>query len=273
MGAVTPYHHGISVTNLAAMRAAAAAIGFTKIEPGAETPRHYANVEGDKIGQMIAGWLGDEISTHYVENPATGQQLDLVEIAARSLVARPGEQPAQGDTTVGIPCADPDAGYAAMYAAAPELEFSGPADAGKEDGITFTVDGQRFILTRRAQPFTIVHYASSAWPEAKRFYEDVLGACFFQLPNRGATERYRVENAPGRMDIEISGTTPIAAPSAGKKYPGANHFRILNLNLDAIPARVEATGLGTWLFPPRGGFAQIYGPTNEFIELYDQSVT
>ena len=273
MGNVTPYHHGISVTNLAAMRAAAAAIGFTRIEPGAETPRHYANVPGDAIGQKIAGWLGDEITTHYVENPETGQQLDLVEIAAHSRLPRPGVEPAQGDTTIGIPVTDPEGAYAAMRDAAQGLIFSEPEDAGKENGITFSVDGQRFILTRKAEPFSIVHYNARAWPEAQTFYEKVLGACFFDLPNRGQTVRLRVENAPGRMDIEISPETPVAPAGAGKKYPGANHFRLLNLKLTEVEERVRESGVGTWLFPPRGGFAQIYGPTGEFIELYDRSVS
>ena len=121
---ITPHHHGISVRDLAAWRAAIAPLGFFVPEPGAETPRHYANVDGDPIGRMIAPSLGDEIFTHYIENPATGQQIDIVQIARRSLVARPSGAPAQGDTTIGIPVAGPYAAYEAMKAAAPALDFS-----------------------------------------------------------------------------------------------------------------------------------------------------
>ena len=76
--AETQAHHGVTVSDLEAMTAAIGAIGFTAIEGDASEPRNYRNEPGDAIGQMIAPTLGNEIRTWFIENPATGQQLEFL---------------------------------------------------------------------------------------------------------------------------------------------------------------------------------------------------
>ncbi len=268
MPPVTPLHHGISVRDLASWRAAIAPLGFTLIEPGAETPRHYANVDADPIGRMIAGWLGDEIYTHYIENPATGQQIDLVQISPRSMVERASDAPLQGDTTVGITVRDPQSSYDAMRAASPSLVFSQATAEGEE--LHFAVDSQHMVLTT-GQAFTHVHYSPEGWTTARRFYEDVLGLPL-AVAGDADGERYTIPGAAAEVVFIVDPATPVAAAGSGKKYPGANHFRLFVEGIEDLEGRVAESGLGTWLFPPRGRFAQIYGPTGEFIELYDASL-
>jgi hypothetical protein len=269
MAGMTVYHHGISVRDIDAWRAAIAAIGFTEIEPGAETPRHYRNVEGDRIGQYIASWLGEEIHTHFITNPATGQQVDLVQIAPVSLRSRRSDRPLEGDTTVGIPVAGPTAAYERMRAAAPDLAFTDPADIDDEDGIAFAIEGQHMVLTRRAEPFTLVHYGPEGWARARVFYEDVLGFGVEPLQGSCGRDRYRILDCGGRIEIEVSDETIRVPDADGKMYPGGNHFRLLKPRWDGIEGRLESTGLGSWLWAPRGGFAQVFGPSRESIELYD----
>ena len=271
----TQTHHGVTVSNLEAMTAAIAAIGFTEIEGGATEPRNYRNEPGDAIGQMIAPTLGNEIRTWYVENPATRQQLDLVELTAgETCLDRPGEEPAQGDLTIGIATDDPEGAYRAMREAAPELEWSEATACPEEDGVAFTVDSQRYVLTR-GEPFVYVHYARSGFATAWRFFQRVLGYRLTSLSTQGTgDERWALEGGGGRVELVVEEGTPVAAPDAGKRYLGSNHFRLLNADLKAIAGRVESSGSGTWFFPPNeAGFSQIIGPTGEFIELYDRSAS
>ena len=134
----TQAHHGVTVSNLEAMTVAVGAIGFTQIEGGATEPRNYRNEPGDAIGQMIAPTLGDEIRTWFIENPATRQQIDLVELTADATrLERPGDSPAQGDLTIGIATDDPDGAYQAMREAAPTLAWSeaSPCPGGGRRGL------------------------------------------------------------------------------------------------------------------------------------------
>lgn len=273
--AETQAHHGVTVSDLEAMTAAVGTIGFTEIEGGASEPRNYRNEPGDAIGQMIAPTLGNEIRTWFIENPATGQQIDLVELTAdETRLDRPGEDPAQGDLTIGIATDDPEQAYQAMREAAPGLAWSPAEAAPGEDGIAFTVDSQRYVLTR-GEPFAHVHYARSGFATAWRFFQRVLGYRLKSLSTQGTgDERWALEGGGGRVELVVEEGTPVAGPDAGKRYLGSNHFRLLNADLEAIAERVESSGLGTWFFPPNeAGFAQIIGPTGEFIELYDRSAS
>ena len=271
----TQTHHGVTVSDLEAMTAAVAAIGFTEIEGGASEPRNYRNEAGDAIGQMIAPTLGDEIRTWFVENPATRQQIDLVELTAESTrLDRPGDGPAQGDLTIGIATDDPAGAYRAMREAAPGLAWSEAEPIPEEDGVTFTVDSQRYVLTRGA-PFVYVHYARSGFATAWRFFQRVLGYRLTSLSTQGTgDERWALEGGGGRVELVVEEGTPVAGADAGKRYLASNHFRLLNADLEAVAERVESSGLGTWFFPPNeAGFSQIIGPTGEFIELYDRSAS
>tara|TARA_Y100000588_G_scaffold393307_1_gene508790 strand:+ start:3322 stop:4119 length:798 start_codon:yes stop_codon:yes gene_type:complete len=265
----------VTVSNLEAITAAIASIGFTAIEGGASEPRIYRNEENDPIGQMIAPILGDEIRTWFVGNTTTGQQLDLVELTAeRSRLERPGDTPAQGDLTIGLSTDNPDGAYRAMREAAPELEWSEPEPIPEESGLVFTLDSQRYILTQ-GPPFAYIHYARSGFATAWRFFQRVLGYRLTSLSTLGTgDERWSLEGGGGRVELVVEEGTPVATQEAGKRYLGSNHFRLLNADLKAIAGRVESSGSGKWFFPPnKEGFAQIIGPTGEFIELYDHSAS
>ena len=273
--AETQAHHGVTISDLEAMTAAVAAIGFTSIEGGAGEPRNYRNEDGDAIGQMIAPTLGDEIRTWFIENPATRQQIDLVELTAdHTRLDRPGDEPAQGDLTIGIATDDPEGAYRAMREAAPGLAWSEAEAVPEEDGLAFTLDSQRYVLTR-GEPFAFVHYPRSGFATAWRFFQRVLGYRLTSLSTQGTgDERWALEGGGGRVELVVEEGTPVAPAEAGKRYLGSNHFRLLNADLEAIAERVESSGLGTWFFPPtEAGFAQIIGPTGEFIELYDRSAS
>ena len=267
-------HHGLAVRDLEAVTAAVAAIGFTDVEGGGAPPRRSRNEPGDAVGQLIAPLLGDEIRTWTVANPATGQELDLVELtAAATRVERPGASPAQGDLTIGIACADPDAAWRALRGTAPDLAFPA-AGADGDDGIAFTLDGQACALTR-GEPFARVHYTRAGFAAAWRFLGKTLGYRLSPLSTDGdGDERWALAGGGGRVELAVEEGTPVAPPEAGKRYPGSNHFRLLNADLAAIAGRVEAGGAGRWLFPPDGsGFAQIIGPCGELIELYDRAAS
>ena len=276
MATVTQAHHGIGLSDLSAMTAAIAEIGFTEVEAGASEPRRYRNVPGDEVGQMIVPTLGDEIRTWFIGNPATGQELDLVELTAEATrVTRPGAAPAQGDLTIGIATPDPAAAHAALRAAAPNLPASEPGPCPGEDGIAFTLDAQHYLLSRKPEPFAYVHYSNTDFATTRRFYEEVLGYRLVALAPQGSgEERFAIEGGGGRLEAVVRDDTPVAPEGAGKRYLGSNHFRLLNADLAAVAERVESSGLGWWFFAPtEAGFSQIMGPTAEFIELYDRSVS
>ncbi|MCC6381208.1 MAG: hypothetical protein IT304_01810 [Dehalococcoidia bacterium] len=262
--APTPYYHGIVVSDLDAFRSAIAAIGFAPV----------AGEHGAARGQAgaVAPWLERGTRSLCVANAATGQQLHLTELPLALLVPRPAVGAVQGDTTIGVPAAgDPREVCARVRVAAGRLEVGEPEDVLREDGVGFVLDGQRFVVTRRREPFTVVHYSLRDWPLARRFYEEVLGYCFFPLPDRAGGERNRVENAGGRVDLSASPGTVVPPPGAGKRYAGANCFRLLNAKLAGAEERLASTGLGHWLVPPAGGFAVAAGPANEVVELYAAS--
>jgi hypothetical protein len=263
------YHHGISVRDLAAWRTAVAAIGFTDVEGGGAPPRRFRNVEGDRVGQYIAGWLGEEIVTQIIDNPATGQQLDFVQIAPQSLRLRRTPAPLEGDTTIGVAVPDPEGALAALREAGPSLEISDVSPAPGDDGVAATVDGQRFIFTRGG-PFTRVHYGA-AWPRACRFYEDVLGYRVRPVNAPDGVERFAFEACGGRIEVEVDPNTAAPGEGDGKMYPGGNHFRLLDPRWEGVEQRLSASGLGSWLWRPNGGFAQVFGPCGESVELYDSA--
>ena len=100
-------HHGISCSDIEASKRILRAIGFSDTQPGAPEPLVYRNQKDDYIGQVTAPVLGDEYHTHYVENPVTGHQIDLIEIQPAALVPRPCNETAQGDLVIGFPSDDP----------------------------------------------------------------------------------------------------------------------------------------------------------------------
>lgn len=256
--APTPCYHGVVVTDLDAFCAAVAEIGFE--------PLRTTLADGERIPSP---WTGVAARSALLVNRTTGQQLHLAELPPAQRVSRPASGPVQGDTTIGLPVAgDPREAWARMRAAAPSLDVGEPEDVPREDGVAFLLDGQRLILTRRRVPFTVVHYSLRDWPLARRFYEEVLGYCFFPLSERNGGERYRVENAGGRVDLHASPATLAPPPGAEKRYPGASCFRLLNASLAGADERLASTGLGRWLAPPADGFAVASGPANEVVELY-----
>jgi hypothetical protein len=269
---LTQAHHGISCTDIERTKTVLRVLGFTATQPGAPEPLVYRNQADDYIGQITASTLGDEYHTHYVENPATGQQIDLIEIGEQALSPRDWDDPAQGDLVIGIPSDDPLADYHAMQAADPEVRYSEPVDVA--DGIRFIWrDGQHTILTTTGRPFAILHYSTADFPKARAFFESVMGVSIQRVGHADdGAERYRMQDIGGHMDIEVRPTTRrLDFSTWGKHYPGANHFRLVGRDLDAIASRIDETGAGGFLIPPMGGFAFVYGPTSETVETFDKS--
>ena len=260
-------HHGISCTDIEQTKRVLRAIGFTDFQPGAPEPLVYRNVEDDYIGQVTAPVLGNEYHTHYVENPVTGQQIDLIEIQPEALLARDWPHPAQGDLIIGIQVADPQQAYTAMQAADPDCTYGPARVCEAEAGIVFDWrDGQRSILTT-AKPFCLLHYSPEDFPRARRFFEEVLGVPVIDLG-----ERYRLEGIAGRVELIVTEQARrLPFEHWGKRYPGANHFRLVGRDVDAIGAAMDQTGLGGYIIPPMGGFAFLHGPCNEAIETFDQN--
>lgn len=270
--AIPQIHHGLHVASLALTKAALRAIGYTNTQPGAEEPIELRNVPEDPVGQQTAGVLGDRYITHFIENPETGHQIDLIEIDPRFLVPRLTREPMQGDLTIGVPVRDPHAAYAALRAADPRGGFSEPVDCPEEDGIRFFgVEGQEFIFTRGAA-FAVAHYSSRDFPTARRLFEEGYGVQIEEIASpRAGARRHAVRGIGGRLEIEVR--DDVAVPDfahAGKHYAAANHFRLVGIDMAAVQARLQRTGLGGFLLGPYpNGFAFTYGSTNETVELYD----
>jgi len=267
-------HHGISCSDIDATKKVLRAIGFSDTQPGAPEPLVFKNEKGDHIGQLTAAVLGDEYHTHYVENPETRHQIDLIEIQEAALVPRPCGPPAQGDLIIAFSSADPLKTYRAMVANDHPANFSDPVDVPGEDGIQFVWrDGQHSMITTQDSPFAIVHYNLEDFPRVRKFYEYVLEIPVVEVDvNNDGSGRYQLFGIGGRMDLEVRPDIKrLDLRAWGKHYPAANHFRLIERDIERISARLEETGLGGWVIPPEGPFAFIFGPTSETIETFDKS--
>ncbi len=259
-------HHGISCTDIEQSKRVLRSIGFTDHQPGAPEPLTFRNKHDDYIGQVTAGVLGDIYHTHYVENPITQQQIDLIEISPEAMLQRDWEDPAQGDLIIGIQVEDPQAAYQSMQDSDPKVRYTPPEALASEDGILFDWrDGQRSILTTK-EPFALVHYNKQTFPTTKRFFEEVLAIPVEQIDQ----DRYQLAGIGGRVELIVSEQTrALDFAIWGKRYPGANHFRLIQQDIERITRRFDETGLGGYIIPPAGGFAFLYGPTGETIETFD----
>lgn len=267
-------HHGISCSDLAATKKVLRAIGFTDTQPGAEEPLTFRNTAEDYIGRITAPVLGSTYHTHYVENPETGHQIDLIEIQPEALTPRPTWAPMQGDLVIGFPTSDPMATYQVMRDADPDDTFSDPVEVPEENGIAFTWrDGQHSILHRGTAPFAILHYNLTDFERVRQFYEYVLEIKIEPIAvNSDGSGRYQLADIGGRLDLEVRPDIHRLDFSAwGKHYPSANHFRLIQRDIETISNRLIETDLGGWIIPPQGPFAFIYGPTSETIETFDRS--
>ena len=273
MSAVPQIHHGLHVADLALTESALRAIGYTQTQPGAADPIEIRNTPEDPVGQQTAHVLGDRYITHFVENPTTGHQIDLIQIDPGFIQPRPSRAPAQGDLTIGVPVADPDAAYRIFRSADPRDGFSEPVPCVDEDGVRFYgVEGQDFIFTRRPDAFAIVYYSERDFPLARRFFEEVIGVRIVEIdPSPAGARRYRVMGIGGRLDIEVRADVVTPSYSAtGKRYAAANHFRLLNVVMADVQQRMAVGGIGGFLLGPYpNGFAFTFGPSNETVELYD----
>ena len=274
--ALLQIHHGMNVTDIERTKAALRKLGYTNTQPGAPEPLEFRNIEGDPIGQQTAHALGDRYITHYVENPATGHQIDLIQIEGDAVGERPSREPAQGDLTIGMHVGDPWEAYRTMRDADGREGFSEPVEVPEEDGIRFYgCDGGEFLFTRRPDAFAVVHYNEAEFPKTRRFYEDVLGYTVTEIASpRGGARRYALEGCGGRMEFEVR--PDVAVPdyqTKAKRYPGANHFRLLNVDMTHVSATLAANPeLGGFLLGPfENGFSFLYGPTNETPECFDMS--
>ena len=266
-------HHGISCSDIVATKKVLRAIGFCDTQPGAPEPLVFKNEKSDHIGQLTAAVLGDEYHTHYVENPATHHQIDLIEIQEAALVPRPCTSPAQGDLVIAFSSEDPLETYRAMVANDDPDNFSEPVDVPEEDGIRFVWrDGQHSMITRQDSPFAIVQYSLEDFPRVRKFYEYVLEIPILEVDiNKDGSGQYRLHDIGARMDLEVRRDIKrLDLRAWGKHYPAANHFRLIERDIPRIAARLEETGLGGWVIPPEGPFAFIFGPTSETIEIFDK---
>jgi hypothetical protein len=265
-------HHGISCSDINKTKAILRVLGFTEFQPNAPEPLIYKNHADDYIGQVTAPVLGDEYHTHYVENPKTGQQIDLIEIQPEALTPRNWTEPAQGDLVIGFPVDDPHAMYAAMQTLDPDTKFSDPVEDVNENGLRFTwTDGQHSILTRNPEPFAILHYSAIDFPIARKFYEEVVEISIKPLPQREeGVDRYVFADAGGRLEIEVRADTHrLDFRAWGKHYASANHFRLVGRDIARIEKLIAETGMGGWVIPPENGFAFVHGPTSETFEAFD----
>ncbi len=267
-------HHGISCSDIDATKRVLRVLGFTEFQPGAPEPLIYRNTEDDYIGQVTAAVLGDEYHTHYVENPQTRHQVDLIEIMPEAMTPRSWQGIAQGDLVIGFPVDDPMDMYRAMQAADPAWSYSDPVEDPNENGLRFTWrDGQVSVLTRNKDPFAILHYSAQDWPAARAFYEDVLQVGITPIERRDeGCDRFALTGIKGRMEVEVRASTPRPDFRAwGKHYPAANHFRLIERDVSHVDRKIAANHALGYLIPPQDGFAFIHGPTSETIEIFDKS--
>lgn len=242
-------HHGVCVADLDAAQASLATLGYTVVQPGAEEPLVYADTPDDQIGRWTCPDLGSPYRTHWVENPSTGHQIDLIEIAAHELRRRPTDAPLSGDLTVVVPLPGIDATHAAR--------------------VLGELFGDRVEVTADGPAWATLHLAEASWPRSHSFLTDVLGVDVRPTGDG----RFTLEGIGGRIDVVVSAGTPTVPDGLGKKYPGANHMRMLHRNLSDVARMIETREDVRWLIPPDNGFAFIAGPAGETIELFDLEVS
>jgi hypothetical protein len=267
-------HHGISCSDIEATKKVLRAVGFSQTQPGAPEPLVFKNEKDNYIGQVTAPVLGDEYHTHYVENPTTHHQIDLIEIQQSSMRPRPSPNPAQGDLIIAFASSDPMTTYRLMKAADPTNSFSEPIEIKEEQGIAFTwIDGQHSLIVQQENPFAIVHYNLEDFSRVRKFYEYVLDIEVAEIAvNADGSGRYRLLDIGGRLDLEVRADIKrLDFRSWGKHYLAANHFRLIEQDLERIAARLAETSLGGWVIPPQGPFAFLHGPACETIETFDKS--
>jgi len=77
----------------------------------------------------------------------------------------------------------------------------------------------------------------------------------------------------GRLEVRVDAGVRPLGPGMGKRYQGANHFRLLRVELADAGPRIEADPVCSFLLPPANGFAFAWGPCGEAVEMFDRSVT
>ena len=116
----------------------------------------------------------------------------------------------------------------------------------------------------------MLHYCERDFPRARRFFEEVLEIEINEIETTAGETRYRLEDIGGRVDVVVSANTRVLNfTEFGKRYPGANHFRLINQDIDRIGRKIEETGLGGFIIPPANGFAFLRGAAGEAIETFD----
>lgn len=242
-------HHGLCVADIESARATLASVGFTVVQPNAPEPLTYADTPTDGVGRRTCPDLGSPYRTHYVEHPCTGHQIDLIEIDAHAIVPRPCAGPLSGDLTVTMPLPGVDADRARV-ALRPLF-------------------GDRVDVRADGEPWATLHIASSERVAAYAFLLHALGVTLVPL-HEG---RWRADGVGGRVEVEDSPATPTPPNGIGKRYPGANHLRLLHRDLAAVERALPAHPDARWLLPPAGGFAFVAGPAGMTIELFDQEIS
>jgi len=241
-------HHGITVFDLDDMEQRLRSVGFTDYQPNAEEPLWFYDRADDPVGQMTACVLGAGYRTHYIENPATSHQICLIEVLPQPRLAHPGGGRLETDLTITVPVADPERATALL------------GDREVQDFRFVPID---------EEPWALVYYSHSGWAAARRFYEDVLGVGIDEI----GTDRYQFVGVGGRLEVQVDPAIPPLAAGLGKRYQGANHFRLLRVELADAAARIDADPSCSFLLRPANGFAFAYGPCGEAVELFDRSVT
>ena len=280
MAVLRTAHHGVNVSDIAAVAEAFRAAGFTlatvggvdEFRPDADNPRRDVCLKGQPT-------YGEEFDTYLVEHERSHQQLFLIEVKSAWRVDRPGIRPAQTDLTIVIPVeGDPSGVYEEMRAASPAISMTDAVAAPDREGIAVVIDGQNYILTSGSIPSAIIHYSSEDFPTARAFYEGTLGLQLEEVP--GTDGRYRFAGMDAVLEVEVRDTTPALDPATGKRYCGGSYFRMTNVSLSAVAALGlaapdvldVATGNAEWFFAPEGGAGYVYGPLGEMIELFDVGV-
>ena len=242
-------HHGITVSDLDDIEWRLRELGFTNFQPNAVEPLWFHDRDGDPVGQMTACVLGAGYRTHYIENPATGQQICLIEVVPEARLPHPGGGRLETDLTITIPVADPARGVELL--------------AGRE------VQDLRFVPIDAEDPWALAYYSPEGWVASRPFFEEVLGV---EIETIGP-DRYRFVAIGGRLEVQVDPAVPRLVPGMGKRYQGANHFRLLGIDLDLAAERLVADPACSFLLPPANGFAFAWGPSGEAVELFDRSVT